>query len=157
MNREIFEQARIELNDSIGPYTSALNDFFVESKGASFFDYAFFHMDLFYMKYTQRIWRDQLWARMKSPIMREFADEDMELANNCLYRFQTVCDQEGISTRNPISFYKSLDSYWQTVSTDFNTVAALFYLQQQIKAFCLIQLFKVRCRPYLLPVHLLQN
>ena len=135
MNRAIFEQARIELHDSIGPCTTALNHFFVKSKGAPFFDYAFFHIDLFYMKYTQRIWRDQLWARMESPNIREFADEDMELANKCLYRFQTVCDQERISTRNPISFYKSLDSYWQTASADFNTVAALFLFAAADKGF----------------------
>lgn len=126
MNRESFEQAKVEVHDGIGPCTKALNDYYIKSRGAPFFDYVFFHADLFYMKYTHRVWSDQLWHEVDSPIVREFKDEDMELANLCLYRFQTLCDQKHLSTRNPISFFEALDSYWKNTPRNFNIVASLF-------------------------------
>ena len=79
MNREMFEQAKIELHDSAGPCTRALNAFLLRSKGAPFFDHMFFQADLFYMVYTRRIWHDQLWTRTESSIIREFEDEDMDM------------------------------------------------------------------------------
>ena len=126
MNEKEFYQAKVEIHDSAGPCTSALNDYYLKGKGAPFFDYTFFQIDGFYLKYTQRISSDQLWAHVDGPITRVFDDADMELANNCLFRFQTVCDQEKISTRNPISFFKSLDSKRKAGTLFFDTVAPLF-------------------------------
>lgn len=126
MNRKQFEQAETILNDSVGPFTNALNEFFKRSRGTPFFDHIFFQIESFYLMYTKRVWKDQMWVKSKSSIIREFEDEDMELANKCLYQFQTLCDQEGLSTRNPISFFNSLDAYWQDESKDFPTVAALY-------------------------------
>ena len=81
MDQKQFKRAKVRQHDSVGPFTAEVNKLLIQSKGTPFFDYTFFQFDLYYLMYTKHIWQEQLWAHTESPIIREFRDDDMELAN----------------------------------------------------------------------------
>lgn len=121
-----FLNAKVLHMDSDGPCLNALNRYAQMTGQVSFYDHASIHTEQFYLKYSHREWKDQLWRRVDSGEIREFRSSHMQLASQCLYRFQTLCDQNEISTRNPISFFDSLSKFMGSEGYDYSIASAVF-------------------------------
>ena len=96
------------LNADIGPATKRLNQYYMDTDGDVFNDLIYYHTDAFALKYTWKEWAYFLHrgcANDDSSV--EFSDQDVELVHQVLYRFQKLCENHDLPTRNPFAFYRS--------------------------------------------------
>lgn len=132
---EKLSKAKIPRAQSNGPCLAALNEFAKITDCVSFYDKAYHFTEQFYMKYSIQESKEWLCHKLDNDEIREFQDDDMQLANQCLYRFQTLCDQNVISTRNPISFFDSLSKFVESEPCNYDVALSVFLYAAADKGF----------------------